>query len=273
MYEIHSLRLGELFIPTGEGIQRDPIHCWYVTDGTRHILVDSGVAEVAQVKRMINIDGVGGGHEALRDCLTAVGSSPEAIDTIILTHLHFDHAWNLDLFPQACVVVQRDELFHAVDPVPTQRIFYYRETTIELLNRKRPSGLRLVDGDVDFAPGIQLLKVPGHTPGMQVPIVTTARGKAAIVSDLGDHYKYWYPADPRATDKPKRYLTGTFLPSPICSEGERVILASMARCKDASDIVIPAHDFRIPKHMPFDWFAIPDSTEGDLAYVPYVAAR
>ena len=116
--------------------------------------------------------------------------------------------------------------------------------------------------------GIKLLKLPAHTPGMHVPIITTARGKAALVSDLGDHYRYWYPADPRASDKPMRFMTGSFLPSPIRSEGERDFVTAMQRVIDHTDIVVPAHDFRIPKHMPDEWFAIPDSTAGDLAHVP-----
>jgi glyoxylase-like metal-dependent hydrolase (beta-lactamase superfamily II) len=126
----------------------------------------------------------------------------------------------------------------------------------------------LIDGDYDFREGIKLLSVPSHTPGMQVPIVTTTAGKVALVSDLGDHYMYWFPADPRATKWPKRYLSDTFLPGSIRSESERDWAAAMQRVLDQADIVVPAHDFRIPKRMPEEWFAIPDSTEGDIAFDP-----
>jgi N-acyl homoserine lactone hydrolase len=264
MFEIHSLQLGELLIPQAGAFIRDPVHAWYVTNGKARILIDTGMADSAELKVRLRVDGEGGGHAALRKALAEVGTTPEAIDTIIATHLHFDHAWNLDLFPQACVVLQRDEMFHAVDPVPTQRIYYFREVLTHLMNRKRPAGLRLVDGDFDLMDGVRILEAPGHTPGMQVPIITTARGKAALVSDLGDHYRYWYPADARATDQPMRFMAGTFLPGPIRSESERDYIASMARIMAAADIVVPAHDFRIPKHMPSEWFEIPASTEGDL---------
>lgn len=268
MYEIHSLRLGELYLPHGRGIMRDPVYCWLVTDGKTRILVDSGMPDIAEVRRTLKVEGVGGGHESLRRALAEHGLSPADIDYVIPTHLHFDHASNLDLFPESCVILQRDELFHAIDPVATQRIYYRRDTIIELINRKRPSRLRLIDGDLAFAEGLLLLKLPAHTPGMHVPIITTARGKAALVSDLGDHYRYWYPDDPRATDKPMRFMAGSFLPSPIRSEGEREFVAAMRRVLDHADIVVPAHDFRIPKRMPAEWFAIPESTAGDLALVP-----
>jgi N-acyl homoserine lactone hydrolase len=268
VFEIHSLRLGELYLPHGGGIMRDPVHCWLLDDGKTRILVDSGMPDIAEVRRSLNVGGKGGGHDSLREALAAVKLRPEDIEYIVLTHMHFDHAHNLDLFPQACVVVQRDELFAAVDPVPTQRIYYRRDTVIELINRKRPAGLRLIDSDLELVPGVKLLKLPSHTSGFQVPIVTTAKGRAALVSDMGDHYRYWFPADPRASNKPMRFLTGCFLPSPIRTEGERAYHAAMQRVVDHSDIVVPAHDFRIPMRMPRDWFAIPESTAGDIAHEP-----
>jgi len=257
VFEIHTLRVGELLLPHNGGILRDPIHAWLVTDGAISILVDSGMPDIAEVRRRLNVDGSGGGHESLREALARIGRRPEDVSIVVLTHLHFDHAWNLDLFPQACAIVQRDEVMHAIDPVPTQRIYYQREAVTGLLARKRPSTFRLVDGDVDLLPGLRLLKTPGHTPGMQVAIVDTARGRVGLVSDLGDHYRYWYPADPSANESPLRFLSGSFMPGPIRSEGELTYTASMQRVKDLADIVVPAHDARIPVQLPRDWFEIP----------------
>lgn len=267
MFEIHSLRLGELKIPHGTGFVRDPIHAWYATDGNTGILIDSGMPDAAELKRRLNVDGEGGGHENLRRALAGVGASPEDVSHVVLTHLHFDHAWNLDLFPAACVVVQRDELVHAIDPVATQRIYYFKETMMELVGRKRPGRFRIVDGDCELVEGVSLLKTPGHTPGMQVAVISTGRGRAALVSDLGEHYRCWHPADSRATRAPMRYMSGTFLPGSIRSESERDYVASMVRVRAASDIVVPAHDFRIPNHMPQDWFDVPASADDDLTHM------
>ena len=268
MFEIHSLRIGELYIPQAGKLHRDPVHVWLVTDGHRHILVDSGMTDIKRIEEMLNVTGWGGGHEFIRKELAKHGLNPDDIGHVVLTHMHFDHADNTDLFPDATIVVQKAEMFHAVDPTPSQRPFFKGHIMAELLSRKRPKGLRLVDGDFELFESLRVIHVPSYTPGMQVPIVTTAKGKAALVSDLGDHYKYWYPADPRATDKPTRFLADTFLPGPIRSESERNWAAAMKRVMDNSDIVVPAHDFRIPKDMPADWWAIPESTEGGLCFAP-----
>ncbi|MBT8447417.1 MAG: MBL fold metallo-hydrolase [Gammaproteobacteria bacterium] len=268
MYEIHTLYVGELHVPHNGGIMRDPVHCWLVTDGEVRVLVDSGMPEIAEVTRSLKIGGKGGGHAALREALAKIDLTPEDVDFVVPTHLHFDHGSNLDLFPGACVVIQRDEVLHAIDAVPTQRIYYRRDTVSEIVNRKRPDQVRFIDGDYELLPGILLLKLPAHTPGMHVPIVQTERGKAALVSDLGDHYRFWFPADPRATKKPMRFMTGSFLPSGIRSGGELEFTAAMQRVLDHADIVVPAHDARIPKKMPEEWFAIPESTDGDISDMP-----
>jgi glyoxylase-like metal-dependent hydrolase (beta-lactamase superfamily II) len=267
-WTVTSLRIGELYLPHGVGLQRDPIHVWLAQDGKRNVLIDTGMTDVAAVTRRLKVEGWGGGHATLTKVLAQEGLTPGDIDHVVLTHGHFDHADNLDLFPDACVVIQRDELAHAADPVPSQRIYYWASTVSNLVARRRPTQIMTLEGDYDLFDGFRLLKVPSHTPGMQVPIISTAKGKVAVASDLGDHYRYWYPADPRATDRPQRSLADAFLTGNIRSESERDWQSAMRRVRDASDIVIPAHDFRIPVRVPEQWFAIPDSTAGDLAHEP-----
>ena len=267
-WRIASLQIGELYLPHGGGIMRDPVHVWLAQNGRNNVLIDSGMAAIELITKRLKINGWGGGHEALTRVLAGEGLAPGDIDHIVLTHGHFDHADNLDLFPDACVILQRDELHHAADPVPSQRIFYWQSTLGNLVQRKRPGQIRTLDGDAELFDGFRVLKVPSHTPGMQVPLLTTEKGIVAIASDLGDHYRYWFPADPRATDHPQRSLSDAFLTGNIRSESERDWQSAMARVRAHSDIVVPAHDFRIPKRIPDEWFAIPDSTEDDLAHVP-----
>lgn len=267
-WTVISLRIGEIYLPHGDAIQRDPIHCWLARDGQHNVLIDSGMTVIETVAKRLKVGGWGGGHEYLKAALAAEGLAPGDISHIVLTHGHFDHADNLDLFPDACVVIQRAELAHAADPVPSQRIFYWQSTIGNLVARRRPTQIRVIEGDEQLFDGFRVIHVPSHTPGMQVPILQTTKGQVAIASDLGDHYRYWYPADPRATDKPQRSLADAFLTGNIRSESERDWQSAMRRVRNESDIVIPAHDFRIPVRVPDDWWAIPESMAGDLALVP-----
>ncbi|MFD2578904.1 hypothetical protein ACFSTD_10490 [Novosphingobium colocasiae] len=74
------------------------------------------------------------------------------------------------------VVVQRAELLGAVDPVPSQRVYYWQSSIDNLLARKRTRKVMLLDGDHELVPGVQLLSVPSHTEGMQVVVVSTEKG-------------------------------------------------------------------------------------------------
>jgi glyoxylase-like metal-dependent hydrolase (beta-lactamase superfamily II) len=264
MFNIFSLKMGELLIPEEGGLLFDPVFVWLITDGKVRVLVDTGMPDITEVNRRLKVDGAGGGHSGLRSALAGVNVAPEQIDYIITTHLHFDHAYNIDLFEKARVFVQRDELAHAADPVPTHRPFYFKQSLIHLMGRRRPAALQVVDGDFELLPGIQVTKTPGHTPGMHIPIVQTEKGKVALVSDLGDHYKNWYPSDSRATNHPLNYLSDTVLPGPLRSESEMTFVKSMLRVKQAADIIVPSHDTRIPLEIPKQWYVLPDAPEPPL---------
>jgi hypothetical protein len=56
-------------------------------------------------------------------------------------------------------------------------------------------------------------------------------------------------------------MAGSFLPGPIRTESEATYVGSMQRVMQAADIVVPAHDWRIPRQMPRDWFAMPPAAD------------
>ena len=106
----------------------------------------------------------------LPELLAAAGVTPDDVTTVVLTHVHLDHAgWNTDAgrprFGNASYVVQSTELE------------YIRGTdTYERLLRPVEQGgqLRAVDGEVTLAPDLRLLPTPGHTPGHQSVLTDTA---------------------------------------------------------------------------------------------------
>jgi glyoxylase-like metal-dependent hydrolase (beta-lactamase superfamily II) len=257
-YEIHSLHAGTMTMQRPE-----PVFVWLVVGEGRALLVDAGLPAPEVVRTRWNTECDRGGPDVLREELAARGVAPEDVDTVVLTHLHFDHAWNLDVFPSARAVVQREELVCAIDPVPTQRGYYARDVTSAVVGRRKPDHLQVVDGDHSLGPGLDLLHIPSHTPGIMGLVVETARGRVGLPSDAGESYANWYPADPRANPKPIRYLADSYLPPHIWSESALTCIASLRRFREACDIVVPSHDWRIPRHLPGEWWAVPDSAGGD----------
>jgi N-acyl homoserine lactone hydrolase len=251
-YHVHSLLVGKMVIGGAE----EPVHAWLVEGHGRKVLVDVGMPDKATTEARWRTETLLGGGDVLLDALGANGARPEEIEAVVLTHMHFDHAWNLDLFPSSVAVVQRSELIHALDPVPTHRTHYARDVNVAVVGRRKPTQLRIVDGDVELFPGLRLMHLPGHTPGIMGVLVETANGVVGLPSDAGETYANWYPGDPRANPKPINFLRDSFLPPHVYTESAETSIASMERFAAAFDIVIPSHDGRIPKHLPDEWFAV-----------------
>jgi glyoxylase-like metal-dependent hydrolase (beta-lactamase superfamily II) len=119
----------------------------------------------------------------LLDSLTAAGVEPESIDTVILTHLHFDHAggatrWPPDAespreavptFPRARYVVQRGEWDDAMSGHFVMTATYRRENLEPLAQSGR---LELVEGGREIAPGVSVRVLPGHTRHQQGVLIS-----------------------------------------------------------------------------------------------------
>jgi len=162
-----------------------PILMWIVRDADHTYVVDTGAH-----KSVLGIDESArrwqAAHEAPQLALASAGVDANAVEMVIVTHLHYDHAGNCDLFPNAELVVQRRELEYARNPLPPHRRVY--DSPALALPDDR---WHLVDGSVEIRPGIRLLLTPGHTPGLQAVVVETAGGRTIIASDTIPLYENW----------------------------------------------------------------------------------
>jgi N-acyl homoserine lactone hydrolase len=253
MFRVHSLHVGTFELPNPT-----PVFAWYLESEGCKALVDTGIPEPDVVRERWRTPTTLGGGQVLLDALRAAGAQPDEIRFVILTHLHFDHAWNVDLFPKAQVIVQAAELFHAIKPLPPQRGYFSRVVNTKLVGRQQPRGLLLLEGDARLAPGLEILAVPGHTPGTQAVLVETAKGIVGLPSDVGETYANWHPADPRATPTPTASLRDSFEPAHIRTESVGLCLESMRRIRERADIIVPGHDWRIPRRMPDEWWDVPE---------------
>lgn len=151
---------------------------WLLRSNGETILVDTGPPLDEGRRRGLY------GIRTIDDALRAEGVSASQIDTVILTHLHWDHASSADRFAGAQFYVQRSEvnffLGSAHEHPATARFFSHREMLGRLLASDR---VRIVDGELQLRDGIRLMRVGGHTPGTQIVVVDRPEGLAVIASD------------------------------------------------------------------------------------------
>ncbi|MDA8297496.1 MAG: MBL fold metallo-hydrolase [Actinomycetota bacterium] len=131
-----------------------------------------------RMRRIIVDTGHIGRHGALRQALASRGLSPSDVDTVVLTHAHWDHVQNVSMFPAARVLVHSDELRYARTPHPLDRAT--PPWTAAILDRNPI--IEVAEGD-EVAPGVTVIEAPGHSPGTLAVAVTGADGMAVITGD------------------------------------------------------------------------------------------
>ena len=158
---------------------------WLLRDGDRTIVVDTGFSAETAAAR---------GRSILRpvaDMLATMGVAPAEVEDVIVTHLHYDHAGNLPLFPKAHLHLQEREMAFATGRSMCFDCFRHPfevEDVVAMVRALYAGRLTFHDGDGDVAPGVRVHRVGGHTDGLQMVSVETARGTVVLASDAAHFY-------------------------------------------------------------------------------------
>jgi N-acyl homoserine lactone hydrolase len=171
---LYVFQLG-LFVEEGAGAPI-PVPGYLIqTSDHTNILVDSGypldgsfVPDKGNTIEMFSIV----------EQLAALNVRPEDINMLVCTHLDPDHSGNHELFPHAEMIVQRSHYEFA------------RSSTSLRFTLTRPHWdrphlrYRLVEGDTELVPGVQLIETSGHVPGHQSLLVYLPEtGPVLLTSD------------------------------------------------------------------------------------------
>ena len=122
-------------------------------------------------------------EERLENQLKLIGVNPSDINTVVMSHMHLDHAGGLYLFPHADVYVPKEDFMHAqtivrLSPDVTTRGAYIKEDLDVYVKQ-----YHLVDEDFELAPGVEVLTLPGHTPGLLGLLVHLEGGNIILPQD------------------------------------------------------------------------------------------
>jgi glyoxylase-like metal-dependent hydrolase (beta-lactamase superfamily II) len=198
---------------------------WIVRSAERTVVVDTGFTAPIAAQRK-------------RDYLTApeqllarFGVDPLVATDVVVTHLHYDHAGNLDKFPNAVFHIQDREVNFATGRYMGFGRFRhaFEVNDVVLLVRLVYDGrVKFHDGDSELAPGITLHRIGGHSDGLQCVRVSTARGWVVLASDTTHFYENFESERPFPT---------------VFHVGE--MLAGFRRIRElagSADRIIPGHD-------------------------------
>jgi glyoxylase-like metal-dependent hydrolase (beta-lactamase superfamily II) len=206
---------------------------WLIRDGTRCIVVDTGFgAEAARAR----------GRRLLQppaEALAALGVDCAAVADVVITHLHYDHAGNLQDFPQARFHLQDAEMAYATGRLMRHdmlRHAYDVEDVVTMVRRVYAGRVEFHDGDAVIAPGVSLHRIGGHTMGLQAVRVHTARGYVVLASDASHFY-----ANIRGRD-----------PFPIVVDVAAMLegYRTLETLADSPDHVVPGHDPEVMRLYP-----------------------
>lgn len=165
-----------------EGRVHFPFACFLVNVGGRRVLIDTGLGTV----RLFTFTG----GELLTQ-LASAGVRPEDIDIVFVTHLHVDHCGtcvaDIDddprpVFPNAVYRWTADESAYWRSEKSAQASpgtsFPFRRMIEALTERFDPA-----DGGTSLAPGIDVIALPGHTPGHAGVVLSSNTERAFILGD------------------------------------------------------------------------------------------
>jgi len=163
-----------------------PLIIFYIEGGDKKILVDTGggiPGSPSQTKYHGSYSRPPE-EEPAAALKKAAGVSPDEIDIVVMTHLHWDHCCNNHLFPQAEFYVQKSEIIEAIDPVPRFKNNYESFTLGTVPPwAQQATKWKIVNGDIDLIDGVRLMHIPGHSRGSQGVLVETGQGPYFIAGD------------------------------------------------------------------------------------------
>jgi glyoxylase-like metal-dependent hydrolase (beta-lactamase superfamily II) len=206
---------------------------WVLRRSDRTFVIDTGFGKEAAARRQ---------REWLRcpvESLRLLDVNPDQVSDVIVTHLHYDHAGNLDKFPGARFHLQDRDMAYATGRCmchATLRAPFDLENLLAMLKHIYSERVLFHDGDAELAPGLTLHRVGGHSAGLQIARVWTRRGWIVIASDATHLYANLETRRPF----PIVYNVAEML------EGFNLLY----RLADSAEHIVPGHDPLVMKYYP-----------------------
>jgi glyoxylase-like metal-dependent hydrolase (beta-lactamase superfamily II) len=188
-YGHHARRAAKNFIGGDPHDISQPLdyYVWAIVGPSRTVVVDTGFDEMVGTRRKRQI------VKPVREGLLAIGIDAATIETVIVSHLHYDHSGNDDLFPRARYHLQDREMDYATGRCMchAQLRNSYEEDCIAVMVRRVFAGrVAFHNGEDEIAPGITVHHIGGHARGLQCIRIKTRRGYVVLAADATHLYRH-----------------------------------------------------------------------------------
>jgi glyoxylase-like metal-dependent hydrolase (beta-lactamase superfamily II) len=241
-YQVYAVRYATRDARSGEHFHGHDLHdapmpmdyfVWAAVSAEHTVVVDAGFTAEVAARR---------GREHLRcptEGLESIGIDCARVPYVILTHLHYDHAGNLEKFPKATFVIQESEMAFWTGRYAGKEHFrniVEVDDVVYLVRENFEGRLRFAAGSEEIVPGIEVHWAGGHSSGLQVVRVDTSRGVVVLASDAAHFYANIEEDRPYSivSDLPRMY-------------GAFDIVRSLA---DSPAHVVPGHDPLVMERFP-----------------------
>ena len=196
IHEIYAIKYGHHDRPASENyIGGDPhnlpdpltFYVWAIVGNSGTIVVDTGFDEDVGRRRNRPVG------PPVAEGLKAMGIAADSIKDVIISHLHYDHSGNTNLFPNARYHLQDCEMEYATGRCmchASQRAPFEFDYVVEMLRKVYAGRVQFHDGSSELAPGITLHKIGGHSKGLQCVRVKTRRGYVVLAADTAHLYAH-----------------------------------------------------------------------------------
>ena len=171
--------------------------------------------------------------------LGAMGVAADDVRDIIVTHLHYDHCGNHDLFPRARYHLQEIEMAYSTGRCmchAEMRIPFEVDDVVAMVRKVFAGRVTFHDGENQIVPGITVHHIGGHSKGLQCVRVKTARGYVVIASDASHLYAH--------------FTEGRVFPITYSVAETLEGYATLHQLAESADHIIPGHDPQVLERYP-----------------------
>ena len=188
-YGYHARRSPENFIggDPHDVLQPLDFFVWAIVGPAGTIMVDTGFDEAMGRRRQREI------VKPVRDGLAALGVAPETVETVIISHMHYDHCGNHDHFPRARYHLQDREMAFATGRCMCHRLMrvpFEADDVVAMVRKVFSGRATFHDGEGEVVPGVTVHHIGGHSKGLQSVRVKTRVGHVVLAADATHLYAH-----------------------------------------------------------------------------------